>query len=227
MLRNFKLASMLYLLSASLSYAAAPGFYIGAGMGPENADFDQHARLLVHPPGSTHIESNVTDSTHLSGTGLFGTLFAGYGWSKQQFYLAGEVNVNVSSVIFQSKNNEYIHQTFSKTKYRMEHGYGISLIPGYLYSPNTLFYARIGYTNDNLKISTSDVSLANINKNLSGYRFGLGIQEYFTQHMSARMEYSQANYQNEKFTVILPAITKTTKIIPQTGQVEFSLIYNI
>ncbi len=209
----------LMLLSFSTS-AWSCGFYVGAGLGPEATDFKQSSTIVS--PGSF----NVKNTTHFSGTGFFGSLFGGYAWNQKQFYLAGEANINMSSLDFQASNDEFIHSSFSETHYKMQHEVGLSILPGYLFTNTTLFYGRLGYANGNFKISTTDTSLTNINRNLSGFRYGLGMNQTITQHFSVRMEYSHIDYQNTSFTVVDGAVTKNTSISPKTDQVEFGLVYN-
>ncbi|MEO8400848.1 MAG: outer membrane beta-barrel protein [Gammaproteobacteria bacterium] len=219
MLRKTKISAVLLFVFSTPGFCS--GFYLGAGVGPEYASFKKDSHFVQG------INANVIDKSQLSGWGTFGSIFGGYGWIHKSFYLAGELNANVSSVNSHSSNSEYVHQTFSSTDYKMKHSYGISVIPGYLFSPITLFYARLGYTNSNFKISTSDASLANIDTNLDGFRFGAGIKQTISEKLAVRLECSQVNYQRKSMRVIVsPVITKTTKINPQTGQVEFGLIYN-
>lgn len=73
-----------YLLLTTSGFCSA--FYIGGGVGPESADFEQNAHLVEG------VVTDVTDKTDLSGWGLFGTLFGGYEFKHQRFYLAGELN---------------------------------------------------------------------------------------------------------------------------------------
>lgn len=219
------------LIAFALTFASADclanGYYLGAGLGPEGADFTQNVRIIVQPPGSTSPNADVKDSTHHSGTGLFGTVFGGYQYTRDAYYLAGEANFSATNLEFNSSNTELLTGTTSHTTYKLQTTYGFSLLPGYAYSDDTLFYARIGYANGQFKINTTDSSLASVRRNLNGIRFGLGARRSFTEHISARMEYSQVNYQTAKFWVLADnAVTKSTQIEPTTGQVEFGLVYS-
>ncbi len=216
MLRKIALVSTLLISTPCFSSS----FYLGAGAGPEFASFNQAARI------SQVGGFDARDSTNLSGTGIFGTLFGGYGWTHNQFYLAGELNANLSSVGFQSSNEEVIRGTYSALHYRIQNSYGLSLLPGYLWKNDTLLYARVGYANGSLKISSSDSSIDNINQRIDGFRYGLGFRQGITKHVSARMEYSHIDYRSESFTVLTSnATTKSTTLTPKTNLVEFGLIY--
>jgi len=219
-LRCSAFLSALLMLSTS---AWSSGFYVGLGAGPETADFNNNATVVK--PGSFNVRNN----GHLSGTGAFGSLFGGYFWTIKSYFLAAEANVNISNVLSKGSNSEAIHNTYSKADYRMKRTCGLSLLPGYLFSSTTLFFARLGYVNSNYNLSTTDASLASVSKNLNGFRFGLGVSEKLSKMFSMRMEYSQAYYQSTSGTVVdVPAdVTKTQKVSPTTGQVEFALIYDV
>jgi opacity protein-like surface antigen len=211
------------LLTSSVSWAGN-GFYAGAGVGSEATDYKQTARVIVAVP--PRVESNIKDTEHFSGTGVFANLFGGYSHTwRNQLYLAGEINLDASTDEFTAENVEFVHATVSNTSYKMENAYGVSLLPGYAYK-DFLYYARVGYANGNLKTASSDPSLANINRRIGGLRLGLGINKSFTDHINARVEYSETFYQKTRFKVINGPATKTTQITPTTGQVEISVIYN-
>ncbi len=217
------------LLSIGFTANATTGFYAGAGLGPNIANITVTSH--VFQPGIYGFD--VKNDNQLSATGLLGTLFAGYGkklsnagkWNN--LYLGGELNANLSSLEHQDSNDEFVHQSFSKTTYRMPYSFGVSLIPGYFYNDNTLFYGRLGYANGNFKVSTTDTSLANTNKNLSGFRWGLGLQRMLTTQLAMRMEYDNVSYNNTNVQTIDPlsAVSKKTKFTPQVSEVIFGLIY--
>src|SRR6185312_6928870 len=195
MKKRFTSAVILFFLTTG---SEASGFYVGGGGGPDVTRFSVTSHVSQIHNGMLAFNVKNTDET--VGTCIFGTLFAGYGKklgemnpALNNLYLAGELNANIDSLQHQNSNSEYVHQTFSTTTYRMPYSFGISLLPGYLYQDNTLFYARVGYVNSKFKISTSDISLTDINRNLSGLRLGLGVQRTLTTHLSLRMEYSNTS----------------------------------
>ncbi|MES2219084.1 MAG: outer membrane beta-barrel protein [Pseudomonadota bacterium] len=220
MLRKTSITTLL-LLSFSTP-AWCHGFYIGLGGGPEIVNFKQTSFVNDGILGGF----DVKNLSHPAGSGLFGSLFGGYAWTRNQYYLAGEANIDISSVDARSENDEYLHKNFSHTDLKMQHAYGFSLLPGCMVTNTTLFYGRVGYTNSNLKISTNESTLANINTRLNGLRLGLGINQTFDKNFSGRFEYDHSSYQNAKFTVVDGAVTKATTINPQADQVEFAVIYS-
>ncbi|WP_019216146.1 outer membrane protein [Legionella tunisiensis] len=200
------------------------GFYAGAGAGPDIIDFKQYAFIR-----SQHTPPNfdVIDKTHKTGKGVFGSLFAGHGWQHGCWYLAAETNVNVSTVEFDSANNEYVNLNITDTTFEMPYSYGLSALPGFLFSETFLFYGRAGYVNGRFKITTRDNSLASIHRNLGGFRAGLGMNQKFTEHLVLRMEYSYLHYKKTTFAVLNNETLKTTTITPTGNLVEFGVVYNL
>ena len=226
MLRKKIVAGGLCVLGISTANA---GLYAGAGLGPDTIDFKQKAHVVYFNPAFPAQGFNVRDETHLSGTGVFGTLFAGYGYHyHNRSYLAGEVNGNISSTVFNASNREAIHGTHSSNHYKINNTFGVSLLPGFQFTPDTLFYGRVGYTNAGFKVSTSDSSLQNVDKRKDGFRWGLGGKRAISERMALRMEFSQSNYGSTTLRTLDPLsnVSKSTKISPMQQLVEFALVYN-
>ncbi|MBA3536123.1 MAG: porin family protein [Tatlockia sp.] len=219
MLRITKIVAVLSLLSASPCFS---GLYLGAGFGPEGASFSQ----------KSHVERigtfNVEDVQHFAGSGVFGTLFAGYGWIINRLYLAAEANANISSVKYKLTNEEFIHGTFSKTTFTVKNSEGISILPGFFLSPGTLLYGRAGYANGRIKINESDPTIRSSSNNRDGFRYGFGLRHNFTPRWTFMMDYSQIHYKEIRSRVFEPmgAVLKNTRIIPNTAQVAFGIIFN-
>lgn len=199
------------------------GFYAGAGAGPDITDFKEYAfvRSQNVPPNF-----DVIDTTHKTGRGIFGSLFVGHGWQRGSWYLGAEANVNVSTVEFKSANNEYVNLNITDTTFEMPYNYGLSALPGFLFSDTFLFYGRAGYVSGRFKISTRDNSLASIHRNLGGFRAGLGMNHKLTEHVALRMEYNYLHYRKTTFAVLNNETLKTTTITPTGNQIEFGVVYN-
>lgn len=215
------LRKTLIIASLLITSTCFAGFYLGAGGGPEGASFTQKSHV-------TRFNTfNVRDKEHFAGTGGFATILGGYGWMNKQFALAGEINANVSSVEYTLSNKEFIHQTFSNTWFTIKRSFGISILPGFLISENTVIYGRIGYANGRLKIAESDPTIQSMTKNRSGLRYGIGIRHEFKPRWVFMMDYSQINYNSVTSHVYEPfgEVTKETRITPHTAQVAFGLIY--
>lgn len=235
MLRKTLLTAGMTLAFASSAYASSlNGLYVGLGLGPDYASIQQNASISQVNSGI--LEFNARDTTQVAATGVFGTLFAGYGMfftnpyipCCKNLYLAAELNGNLSSMEHERKNTEYVHGTFSKTTYKMNSSYGISFLPGFLVTKSALVYARVGYSNANFKVSTSDISLQSIHKDLGGFRWGFGVKQDLMKQVSMRLDYSHVDYENAKMSALdtLSNTTKITHVTPHTNEVEASLIYN-
>ncbi|WP_028388461.1 outer membrane protein [Legionella fairfieldensis] len=223
MLRTTSLMLSLFLLATP----CFSGFYVGVSGGPEGASFSQKAhvtRATIFATGNF----NVVDKQHFSGTGGFGSLFAGYSLYYNRLYLAGEINGNFSTVEYRLVNDEYTHLHFSKTSFTVKSSEGAGLLPGYFLADSTLIYGRIGYANGRINIDDSDPTIHSMRKNRSGIRYGGGIRYDLTPQFTFMMDYSQINYGSLKSHVYEPVgmVYKSTKITPNTAQVAFGLMYN-
>ncbi|MBA2711681.1 MAG: outer membrane beta-barrel protein [Tatlockia sp.] len=218
MLRKTKIAAVLSILAAGPCFS---GFYIGAGLGPEGASFSQKSDVVR--PLTFYVE----DHNHFAGTGGFGTLFAGYSWTFNRFYIAAEGNANISSVKYKLTNEEFLNNNFSKTTFTIPHSEGISILPGFYLRPDTLFYGRIAYANGRIKIRESDPTIRSNSLNRDGLRYGLGLRQDITDRWVFMMDYSQIHYNDIKSRVFEPMgnVTKSTRIIPNSAQVAFGVIY--
>lgn len=213
---------LLGIASLLLANPCFSGFYLGGGLGPEGAHFTQKAHVVR--PGSF----DVWDTQHFSGIGVFGTLFGGYGLRYNQYYLAGEINANISSVEYKLINDELVHGNFSKTTFTVKNSEGVSLLPGFFLSDLFLAYGRVGYANGRVKINDSDPTIKSSSSNRSGIRYGAGVRYNMIDRWTLMMDYSQINYSKIKSHVFEPfgGVTKDTKIYPNTAQVAFGIIYN-
>ncbi|STX51092.1 Opacity protein and related surface antigens [Legionella busanensis] len=220
-----KISSSL-LLSLSITPCFA-GFYIGASTGPEGALFFQRSHVTRTTIYATD-NFDVIDKNRFAGVGVFGSIFGGYGRAFDRFYLAAEGNANISSLEYKLTNDEYLRGNFSKTTFTIKRSFGVSLLPGYFLSENTLFYGRVGYANGRLKIRESDPSINSSKNDLDGIRFGLGVRHAFAPHWIGMMDYSQTHYDHVKSRTFDPfgSVAKHTKITPYTAQVAFGLIYS-
>lgn len=218
--------TILLALSILSSSSFASG-YMGIGLGPEIAVFKNDGHVSQTNQGT--LEFNVKDNNEFSGTGWFGTLFAGYGINfHKDFYIAGEANFNLSSVQHKSSNDELVHMSFSNTSYRLQHNFGFSVLPGFQFDDTTLFYLPLGYEVAKFKISTTDISLKSISENLDGFRCGVGIKKQISSRYAVRLEYSHVSYKRTSVSTldVLSNTSKSTTISPRTNRVELGLVYD-
>lgn len=68
---------------------------------------------------------------------------------------------------------------------------------GYLVAPQTLVYARAGYTNDRIRTTTvSGTSTLSASEDRDGWLVGGGVERAITDKVSARVEYRYADLSN-------------------------------
>lgn len=218
-----KKLSLVVMLITPLSVLACwgSGFYIGAGIGSDTTDFN--VTSYVSQPGNF----NVINKTELAAQGVLGDLFAGYSWHRNWFYLAGELNGNISSAKFNTSNDELVHSNYSQTSYKINPTWGVSLLPGVLLPETTLLYGRVGYTDGKFVINTTDISLANDKTWLSGLRLGVGLEKRIYNKIGLRAEYSHISYKGQSETVFDPVgnVTKETNVDPDSNQFELGIDY--
>lgn len=226
MLRKTQLLSTgLILLTASTVHAA---FYAGLGLGSDTVDLHMRSHVYEVNPGFLP-GFYVINKSHLSATGIFGSLFAGYSaLARNNFYFAGEANLNLSSTESTSYNQEYIHNQFINTVIKVKNSIGISVLPGYQFTPNTLFYGRIGVVSSTFQQNTGDISLLNFTKKRAGLRYGLGIKQNITEQLALRMDYSRINYNDMDTSTFDPVgkVSKSTQLTPTQQLIEFGLVFN-
>jgi len=215
-------ASRAFFIASLVTFAApcwSNNFYLGLGAGPDTGSFDQKASIRG-------LSLNITDKQQNAARGTFISLFGGYAWYYKQAYLAAELNLNGSSMAFESYNNERFNRSFSKTIYKIPANFGISLLPGYQLTNIILLYGRAGFVKGHFIVDTSDTSLENINSWLYGFRYGLGAQAIITAHWLARLEWNRINYQTQALHFADSSVTKNTRITPVTNQFEFGVVYD-
>lgn len=220
----------LILLSAAVlalapTISMANGFYLGAGAGRDTAFFDSNLTSMIGP-------ATLFASDDFSGTGYLGTLFGGYGWSYNNFYLGSELDYSVSSLKFH--NSAIAANDTFRNDYKIDRNYGISFIPGIKLSKETTLYGRVGYERgaiDTKSVTTGgDVGLSLLNTGnqwLNGVRYGIGVQTALNCNFDMRLEYDHVHYQKFSSSSALPnkLISNSISISPDTDRVELELIY--
>jgi len=198
---------------------AGAGFYAGAGVGVDTVNFKQVSNVF-----STNFD--VINKSHLSASGVFGTLFGGYELLCNQFYLAGEINGNLSSTGTTTSNKEFVHGDMTDVILKVNNNFGVSIMPGYQFSPATLFYGRSGMANSKIQQKSSDISLEYFTKRRTGFRYGLGIKQALNERVALRLDYSRVDYHNINTDTADPVgkVSKWTKINPLQQLVELGVV---
>lgn len=227
MLRKL-ISAMMFALPLSC-WGWGSGLYVGGGLGGDSIDFYNKSYIKQDP---TQQLFSVINTTEQAAQGIFGTGFAGYGFVREAFYLAGEANINGSTAAFKTTNKEYDHPgmqaTYTRTK--ILPSWGLSVLPGWLLlQDTTLLYGRFGYAGGLFNITTTDSSLSGTNQVLSGIRFGVGIEKRLYKHFGVRLEYNHIIYQSNSVNHVDTSNTAVTYkhsvTTPQTNQFEFGFVY--
>lgn len=204
-------------------------YYVGLGIGPETANFNQKAIIIGGAPSNF----NAIDRNHFAGKGSFASLFAGLdfgfagcGENYDNLYLGIEANANVRTLKHKSTNKEFIKFNFNHTYRKMHRDFGIGFLPGILFSNCSLLYARLGYSNGKFIMDTTDTSLQNVSRSLNGFRYGLGFRQRLSECLSFRLEYGQINYKKLNIFTYdrVGNVAKTTYIRPKTQRFELGLL---
>jgi outer membrane immunogenic protein len=85
-----------------------------------------------------------------------------------------------------------VQTTVSGTNYEADPKYSFDLTAraGYLVNPQTLLYARGGYTNARLRTTVTDAAgILSDSDNRDGWLAGAGVEREVAQKLSARLEY--------------------------------------
>lgn len=222
MLRKW-LLSLLCVLPIC-AWAWCPGFYLGAGLGADSTEYFENA---IIQGSNTTGPFNAVNKVDLSAQGVLGSIFGGYGISRGMYYLAGELNGDLSSAEFKTSNIEFVHNVVSQTTFKIDQSWGVSILPGILLPETTLLYVRVGYAGGNFKINTSDTSLANANTMLNGFRAGVGIEKRIYRNFGIIFDYSHIDYSHYNIFTRDPVsgVTKRTTVSPDANQFEFGIDY--
>lgn len=220
MLRKIYWGSVVSLLLVNPSFA---GFYVGAGFGPEYAQFTQKTHVF-----DNFGDFNAIDEENFSGAGVFGTFFGGYSWVRNRFYLAVEGNFNPSSLQYRLVNKEYIHHNFKKTTFTIHYSEGVSALPGFFLTESAVVYGRIGYANGHVALHNSDETIHSSVANRNGIRYGAGVRYNLTPQWTMMADFSQTNYEkfSSHFFDPFGGVTKNSRIYPVSAQLAFGVIYN-
>ena len=72
--------------------------------------------------------------------------------------------------------------------------FDVSVRAGYLVTPQTLVYARGGYTNDRIRTTLASADTATVvSQDRGGWLVGAGVERFIMPHLSARIEYRYAD----------------------------------
>lgn len=168
---KFNKLAMLAALSAASSFAfAAPaafdGPFVQAGIGYANAEVKQ-------TPGGTTDDDN-----------FIGQIAGGFSQSFGLWNLAGSVYYVIGDQEAGRINN---------VDFKGQDTWGISIDPGYYFTPNTLGYVKLGYVQTTGKASGGISG----DETFNGYTYGLGLKYAYTPNLYGVVEIQQAEFQDK------------------------------
>jgi opacity protein-like surface antigen len=151
--------------------AGFDGFYAGVSAGMMKGD------VKTSLDGDRMTEGNVDHSAN------FGVM-AGYGTTFGNIYLGGELAWNNNQgELGESKlgNDSYTSETKSTKSF--------SLIPGYLLSPKTMVYGRLGKANADTEVKRNNEKITG---DIDVIVYGFGVNHLISNNVSVRAEYRNA-----------------------------------
>jgi opacity protein-like surface antigen len=212
------------------------GFYVGAGIG---IDLFRARQNFVSTATAGGVTAEIfRENPDLMVRGMKGDLLVGYDhYFMDKYYLGAEFFGNESG----ARTNRTMTVVTSLTynaKISVKESYGASLLGGYKTDPQTLMYARVGYTRTRLmdqeQFTLLNTPLMNLSSSqwTNGVTVGLGIERAIYGNFSIRGEYDYSLFSNinNTFTVASSAIgsvTTHTQIVPVDNHLMLDFIYHI
>ena len=193
------------------------GFYLGAGLGYDN---DRATNNLVSVAGIDVVDPAKTD---LSLTGVAGKIFGGYGQYFDNWYLGAEAFFGLSNADGKDGNDGVANRKISS-----KNSYGLSLIPGYKFTPSTLTFVRLGWTSGKyeLKDTVNGIGSTSASKRLNGLTVGVGMETQVYDNWSLRGEFDHTEFRNSNVTTNLGGLQFVDKLAPKANQAMLSVIYH-
>ena len=213
---NSKVLFAALCLSASSAMAVPfDGFYVGAGVGGSQGDFDIKQSIDISPTinGAPVLRIVGDNNGDFTDSSLLGNLNIGYGHVfKQKFFLGLEADANFQSLEGNSKRNiQELGSAFTlqaNSKADLHTALSLTLDPGFVFNKTTLLYGKIGpawgdfSTRSSVDYSqepfTGATLAGNTSAHDSGYEsgllLGLGLEHYVSSKLSLKLEYTHINY---------------------------------
>jgi opacity protein-like surface antigen len=195
------------LLAVIILVAAIPAVfaenipYVGVKLALDTGSWDFH-----NPAGDTfHFGSNG------EALGIFGGLSR---LVAQKYYVAGEVFVSDSST---KTANKVIDGYGTTAKLRTTYSYGLSALPGYKVSSDTLLFARVGVVRTKFELTQhpggTQTNVA------TGGQAGIGLALSLGKNLDLRGEYTYSAYAT--FHCL------GNKISPRSNELSVGFVYKI
>jgi outer membrane immunogenic protein len=165
-----------FAATPALAQSAAPGgFYVGALGGSQGID----------------VESADGTATASADSAVYG-VSAGYDLS------LGSAFVGVEGELSTSSGDTQFPSTFTGARDSLEANgqYYVGARAGFALTPGIAAYGKVGYTSLSTKAFTSAGTLAELEDNADGLRFGGGVQVALPGPLEGRVEYRRSRYKD-------------------------------
>lgn len=147
---------------------------------------------LTPPAGNTPSSYSYSTSTNSSNS-FTGAVALGYTFSVTPQFTLGiggdylPINGQSANVTF---SNSQLIPSSSTYSWKQKQSYDFYIAPGIAITPDSLAYAKLGYSN-------TQISLDSTNQNLSGYLVGLGYKQFITGGLYGFAEANYTSYGNK------------------------------
>lgn len=203
------------------------------------------------------VEVNTQEPTNFNRTKTHANvnLLAGYSHTFNHFYLGGKViKIFGSSDKNTFRNFNGVTSGFSSAfdrniDFSLNQSYGVSIMPGYVFGCDTLFYVEVGSVHGRLNLHTTDTYLAagGIDQSLSisrsktankwGLKIGVGVEKYVTDCFTIGLAANSTSYSGLRTSVtgsaLFPGLQSVVEMNNKTrsrvysNAVEFTVNYRI
>ena len=180
---NLGLATALIVATPAHAWAAEfDGPFVGAQVG-----WQSEAML---DPESSYGAVPVDETTNA----VTGGIYTGYDKTLNgRFVVGAEAGLDFAS-------DDEVQSSATGTTFTVDPKYSVDLTAraGYLLNPQTLVYARGGYTNARVRTSIADVSgIQSDSDNQEGWLAGAGVERQLAPNTSARIEYRYSKFSED------------------------------
>jgi opacity protein-like surface antigen len=188
-----KLALALVASTVALSAANAnisTGFYLGATAG-YGATSGKYTGAGINAAGA---QQAVAGSTDIGGNAANIGIIGGYGWVTGCAYYGAEIGYSFENT--KVRDTLFATNATGSTELKRNGYFNAALRGGYLFTPNTMFYVRLGANwgkwtlNDSLRFGFSNVNPATGSKNRMSFTPGLGLETAIHKNVYLRVEYT-------------------------------------
>lgn len=183
-----KLALALVTSAVAVTAASAnigTGFYLGAGVG--------YGSTTGKYSGVNAGGAAVTGSADIGGNAANIGIFGGYGWVTGCLYFGGEIGYTFENT--KVNNNIFTAATFGGATLKRNGYFNAALRPGYLFTPNTMAYVRLGANwgkwtlDDAVNFGFNSANQARGSKNRLSFAPGVGLETAIHKNVYLRVEY--------------------------------------